>query len=76
MARDKSHMEQVERWAEFVKANPDGWKEEHTTFINAQFDMAARFYKNLEISEEGRAILIRLAEERKKKAMGTGTKVI
>lgn len=40
-------MQQVERWAHFVKNNPDKWKEQHTEFINAQFEKHRRFVKNL-----------------------------
>lgn len=62
--RDKTHIEQVERWAEFVKNNPRAvWKPAVDNFINAQFEMAEKFYKNLEMTEEGRKIakeLIRL----------------
>ncbi len=35
--RDKSHMQQVERWAHFVRENPAKWKKAHTEFINALF---------------------------------------
>lgn len=45
--RDKSHIEQIERWANFVKNNPNKWKQEHTKFINAQISKANEFYKNL-----------------------------
>jgi len=37
--RDKTHMEQVKRWANYVRNNPD-WKKIHTEFINAQFEKA------------------------------------
>lgn len=40
-------MQQVERWARFVKNNPDKWKEQHTEFINAQFEKHRSFIKNL-----------------------------
>ena len=59
--RDKTHMGQVERWAEFVRDNPpEKWKPTLNQFIDSQFEMAARFYKNLEKTEEGREILERL----------------
>jgi hypothetical protein len=44
--RDKTHTEQVERWAEYVKNNPD-WKKKLKPFLDAQIIMARRFYKNL-----------------------------
>ena len=45
----KGHMEQVERWARFVKANPTKWKKIHTEFINSIFA------KNKEVMERLRA---------------------
>lgn len=49
--RDKSHVEQIERWANFVKNNPGKWKKEHTAFINAQINKANEFYNNLNDKE-------------------------
>ena len=49
LSREKSHKEQIERWAKFVKNNPNKWKSEHTKFINAQIDKANKFYKTLDI---------------------------
>ena len=47
--RDKTHMEQVERWARFVRDNPRKvWKSEQGPFIDAQIIMANRFYSRLE----------------------------
>jgi hypothetical protein len=64
--RDKSHMEQVERWAEFVRSNPkEVWKAKLSEFIDAQIMIARRFYRNLGKTKEGRVILKRLREERK-----------
>ena len=63
--RDKTHIEQVERWAEFVKNNPiEKWKPALNQFIDSQFDMAQRFYKNLEKTEKGMKILERLKDAR------------
>jgi hypothetical protein len=64
--RDKSHMEQVERWAEYVRNNPD-WKKKHTKFIDAQFDIANRFYKKLALSPGGKE---KIEELRKVKVNG------
>jgi len=65
MVRDKSHSEQVERWAEFVKNNPrKKWKLVLNELINAQYEIAGRFYKNLEKTEKGREILERLKKAR------------
>ncbi|MEX2017271.1 MAG: hypothetical protein WD876_02260 [Candidatus Pacearchaeota archaeon] len=63
--RDKSHMEAVERWAEFVKNNPrEEWKKAINILINATYEKADEFYKKLEETEKGREILRRLEEER------------
>lgn len=36
---DKTHMDSVERWANYVKNNPD-WKKIYTEFIDAKFEKA------------------------------------
>ena len=46
--KDKTHLEQIERWGKFIKTNPNGWKKEHTQFINAQIEKSWRFYERLE----------------------------
>ncbi len=51
--RDKSHIEQVERWAEHVKNNPD-WKQQLKPFLDAQIIMARRFYNKLAQTPKGR----------------------
>lgn len=64
-ARDKSHMEAVERWAEFVKNAPrEEWKKVMDIFIDAVYQKSDEFYKNLEKTEKGREILKRLMDER------------
>lgn len=61
-------MEQVEKWAEFVRSNPrEKWKEPVDLLINAVYEKADEFYKRLEKTEEGRKILKRLNEEKAKK---------
>ncbi len=63
--RDKSHMESVERWANFVKTHPrKEWKKAVNLLINATYEKADSFYHRLEKSEEGREILKRLKKER------------
>jgi len=63
--KDKSHMEAVERWAEFVKNNPRAkWKKSVNMLIDATYSKSNDFYKRLEGSEKGREILKRLREER------------
>jgi len=66
--RDKSHMEAVERWAEFVKNNPrEEWKKSVNLLMNATYKKSNDFYKRLEQTEKGKKILERLKEERMKK---------
>lgn len=51
--RDKTHNEQVERWARYVKNNPNNWKSQLKPFIDAQIIMARRFYSKLAETPEG-----------------------
>jgi len=68
VTRDKTHMESVEKWANFVKNHHrDEWKPIIDTFINAVYEKADDFYKRLGKTEEGRKILKRLMEERIRK---------
>ena len=63
--RDKSHMEAVERWAEFVRNNPrEKWKPAVDILIEATYQKADEFYLRLEKTKKGREILKRLKEER------------
>ena len=57
--RDKTHMEQVERWAEYVRTHDD-WKEKLKPFLDAQIIMARRFYNKLAETEEGRKKILEL----------------
>ena len=52
--RDKSHNEQIERWANYVKNNPDKWKSKIKDFLDSQIIMSRRFYNKLSITEEGK----------------------
>ena len=65
--RDKTHAEQIERWADYILKNPDKWREFHNKFIDSQILMARAFYKRLAETEEGRAILKRIEEQKKKR---------
>jgi len=60
--RDKTHLEQIERWGKFVKEKPNGWKQQHTQFIDAQILMAWRFYERLGKTEKGREKIRKLRE--------------
>ena len=50
----KDHEEQIERWANYVRENPNEWKKHLKPFLDAQIIMAQRFYNNLAKTEEGR----------------------
>ena len=54
MERDKTHEEQIERWAEYVRAHPLEWKKKLKPFLDAQIIISRRFYKKLAETEEGR----------------------
>jgi len=54
MVRDKTHTEQVERWARFVKENPEKWKPKFKEFIDSQIIISRRFYKKLSQTKEGK----------------------
>ncbi len=54
MERDKTHAEQIEKWAEYVRENPDKWKSKFKEFINAQIIMSRRFYRKLAETKEGK----------------------
>lgn len=64
--RDKTHMEQVERWARFVKSNSN-WKKIHTKFINAQYEKAEEFIKRLSKEKGGSEKIIKLYGIKNKK---------
>ncbi|MFA5992242.1 MAG: hypothetical protein WC796_00880 [Candidatus Pacearchaeota archaeon] len=54
------HQEQIERWANYVRENPDKWKKELKPFIDAQIIMARRAYAKLAETEEGRKKIVLL----------------
>lgn len=59
MKRDFSHNEQIERWARYVRDNPD-WKKRFKEFSDAQIILARKAYAKLAESEEGRKKIMRL----------------
>ncbi len=64
--RDKTHIDQVERWAKYVRTNPN-WKKELKKFLDAQLIMSRRFYSKLEQTPEGREKIKKLKALRLKK---------
>jgi hypothetical protein len=57
--RDKSHGDQIERWARYVKENSD-WKQKQKPFINSQIIIARRTYKKLLSLPNGKEKIQRL----------------
>ncbi len=51
--RDKSHKEQIKRWAEYVKKNSD-WKKKLKPFLDSQLIIARRAYNKLKKTPKGR----------------------
>ena len=48
--RDKSHDEELVRWANFVRENPDKWKAKLKPFLDAQIIIARRFRRENKIT--------------------------
>lgn len=62
--RDKTHMEQVKRWARFVKNHPRAvWKKQVGPLIDAQIIMAERFYARLAKTPGGAEKIRKLREK-------------
>jgi len=57
--RDKSHDEQIERWAEYVRTHDD-WKIKLKPFLDAQIIMSRRFLTSLAETEDGRKKILEL----------------
>ncbi len=58
--RDKTHIEQIERWAKYVKGNPGKWKSQLKPFLDSQIIISRRFYSKLAETEKGRNKIKRL----------------
>lgn len=61
--RDTSHTEQIERWAEFVRDNPN-WRERFNEFSDGQILLAKKAYAKLAQTEDGRRKIKMLRERR------------
>jgi len=57
--RDKTHEDFIERWADFVKTNPE-WKKYQTSFINAQYSKVYKFINELSKTKEGQEKIVEL----------------
>lgn len=62
-----SHMDQVVRWAKFVRDNPTTWKKIHTEFINAIFEKHEQFVQRLKASPGGEEKVRQLQEMRRRR---------
>ena len=62
--RNKTHLEQIERWGRFVKENPDNWKKEHSEFIDSQIKKSWDFYERLEKTKHGKEKIEKLRKLR------------
>ena len=63
--RDKTHNDQVERWARFVRDNPrEVWKKEQRKLVDSQIIIANRFYSRLEKTSGGKEKIKRLRNAR------------
>lgn len=61
----EEHMQQVQRWAHFVKENPTKWKKIHTEFINALFEKHEAFRERLLQTPNGKEKLQKLYNTRR-----------
>ena len=67
--RDNSHIDFIERWAFFVRNNPDKWKAIQTEFINSQFIKTYAFLDRLAKQPGGRQKIIELYGIKNPKAL-------
>ncbi len=56
----ESHLEQVDRWALFVRNNPLTWKKIHTEFINALFHKNEKMIQKILQTPNGKEKIIEL----------------
>lgn len=68
MNKRAEHSEQVQRWAHFVRDNPNKWKPIHTEFINAIFEKHDNFLKEMNKTKHGKEKLEKLHLLKKRKS--------
>jgi len=56
----QSHINQIERWANFVRNNPTTWKKAHTQFINALFQKNEEVIQRILKTPHGKEKIIEL----------------
>jgi hypothetical protein len=64
--RDHTHDEFIDRWANYIKDNPDKWRKQHTAFINSQIHMSKQFLRKLMLTKGGKKKIIELYDIRNK----------
>lgn len=52
--RDKSHSEQIERWAKHVKESKGAWKKELDEFLDAQIITSRRALARISLMPDGK----------------------
>jgi hypothetical protein len=51
---DNSRIEQIDRWANYVRNNPNSWKKHLKPFLDSQIIIANRFYKAIAKTKKGK----------------------
>ncbi len=60
MTLDPTRLEQIDRWAEYVRTSNGAWKKPHSAFINAQIQKANAFWQRLAQTPEGKSKIIEI----------------
>lgn len=58
MTLDPTRLEQIDRWAKYVKESNGAWKKPHAEFLDAQIKMANEFWHRLAKTPEGKKKII------------------
>ncbi|MBI4145907.1 hypothetical protein HY489_01060 [Candidatus Woesearchaeota archaeon] len=64
-------MQQVERWARYVKEHPLTWKAQHTEFINAIYEKASDAIVRISKERSGREKIMQLYKIKNEKGYPT-----
>ncbi|MBI2445809.1 hypothetical protein HYV43_05460 [Candidatus Micrarchaeota archaeon] len=57
---DYQRLEQIDRWAHYVRDSKGAWKKDHSAFLNAQIQKANAFYERLAKTPGGKEKIIRI----------------
>ena len=58
--RDKTHIDELERWARYVYDNPDKWKQKIKPFLDSQIKISQRAYKKILQMPNGNEKILRI----------------